>query len=162
MALASAARLRAACPRALVVLRPGDEAFAPAFAELDCLPVLALAADEGMGHSLAAGVAAAADAAGWLIALADMPAIQAASYRRVRDALAGGASLAQPVFCGQPGHPVGFAAHWFAPLVALRGDSGARELVRQAGAERILCPVDDPGVLLDIDTPADLDKLSSG
>lgn len=162
MALASASRLRAACPRTLVVLRPGDEAFAPAFAELDCLPVLAQAAAEGMGHSLAAGVAAAADAAGWLIALADMPVIQAASYRCVLDALADGASLAQPTFCGQPGHPVGFAAHWFAQLVALCGDSGARQLVRQAAMARVLCPVDDPGVLLDIDTPADLINLGAG
>ena len=51
-----------------------------------------------MGHTLAAGVAAAPDAAGWLIALADMPYIDPATYQAVIEALQTGASVAQPTY----------------------------------------------------------------
>jgi len=116
------------------------------------------AARHGMGHSLAAGVAAAPQAAGWLIALADMPYIAPATYDAVVAALRAGAALAQPSFQGAPGHPVGFASRWFEDLVALTGDAGARELVRSNARLRTLCAVDDPGILQDVDVPGDLEQ----
>ena len=64
----------------------------------------------GMGHSLAAGVAAELDADGWVIALGDMPHIRPDTIRAVAQALERGAELVVPVFAGQRGHPVGFGA----------------------------------------------------
>lgn len=96
------------------------------------------------------------DAAGWLVALADMPFIQPDTLHRVAAALADGAELAAPVFNGQRGHPVGFAARWRDALLALQGDEGARALV---GANRLSMrriATDDPGVLRDVDRPEDL------
>jgi len=156
LAVHSARKLQAACGRCIVVLRPEDNVLATHPVLAACTVVRCADAEFGMGHSLAAGVAASADAAGWLIALADMPLIDPGSYRAVISALRAGASLAQPSYQGRPGHPVGFAAAWRDALLALSGDVGARELVRAAGAGRILCPVDDPGIHDDIDLPDDL------
>jgi molybdenum cofactor cytidylyltransferase len=109
----------------------------------------------GMGRSLALAVAASPDASGWLVALADMPAIQPQTIAQVAAALAGGASIAAPVHAGRRGHPVGFAASWRDALTRLDGDIGARDLLREAGDALLRIETDDPGVLLDIDTQDD-------
>ncbi|RIX49614.1 MAG: nucleotidyltransferase family protein [Rhodocyclales bacterium GT-UBC] len=156
MAVVAASNLLAACGRVIAVVRPEDQGLAGMLDELGCTVVAAEDAALGMAHSLAAGVAASANARGWLIALADMPRIEAASYRAVLAALQGGAAMARPEYGGRPGHPVGFAAMWRADLLGLQGDAGARAIVQAAPELLKRCPVDDPGVLLDIDLPTDL------
>jgi molybdenum cofactor cytidylyltransferase len=76
MVLASARNLAAACPRALVVIRPDDRAVERLLADAGLETVVCESAAQGMGHSLAAGVKGAADASGWLVALGDMPYIR--------------------------------------------------------------------------------------
>jgi molybdenum cofactor cytidylyltransferase len=117
-------------------------------------------ADQGMGHTLAAGVAATPDAAGWIVALADMPLLQASTVAAVARALREGASIVAPSFQGQRGHPVGFSRIWFDALCALQGDTGARPLLRAHADQVTLIPVPDPGCLQDIDTPADLAEMA--
>lgn len=153
LALAAARRLRAACPVSIAIVRPGDDELAALLAEAGLRVTECPAAECGMGHSLAAGVAAAADAAGWLVALADMPAIAPASYAAVREALRSGAPLARPAHGGRPGHPVGFAARFRDALLALQGDQGGKAIIDTHRDLLTICPVDDPGVLIDIDTP---------
>ena len=109
-------------------------------------------ADGGMGTSLACGVAAA-EANGWLIALADMPAIQPDTVRRVVGALHAGAATVAPAFRGRRGHPVGFAAPMRSELRASAGDAGARHVLARHPPQ--LIEVDDPGVLYDVDTLED-------
>lgn len=156
LAVVAASNLLAACGRVIAVVRPEDQGLASLLDELGCTVVAAEEAAFGMGRSLAAGIAASGDAAGWLIALADMPRIEAASYRAVLTALRGGAAIARPHYRGQPGHPVGFAAMWRADLLGLQGDAGARAILQSAAERVVACPVDDAGVLFDIDTPRDL------
>lgn len=156
MVLAAAWNLAAACPRSIVVIRPDDIELARLLAEAGLQTVVCEAAEQGMGHSLAAGVAASADAAGWLVGLADMPYIQPASYRAVLDALQGGAALARPFHDGRPGHPVGFAAVHRSALLALTGDQGGKAILETHGAALVTCPVADPGVLKDVDIPAQI------
>jgi len=156
MALAAARNLAAACPRSIVVIRPDDTALASLMAETGLETVVCQAAEQGMGHSLAAGVAASADAAGWLVGLADMPYIQPASYRAVLDALQGGAALARPFHDGRPGHPVGFAAVHRSVLLALTGDQGGKAIIDADPAALVTCRVVDPGVLKDVDIPAQI------
>ena len=79
----------------------------------------------------------------------------------VAAALRAGATLAAPTYQGRRGHPVGFAHSWQAELLALTGDRGARHLLEAAGSALSLVPTDDPGVLLDIDRPADVDSGSA-
>jgi CTP:molybdopterin cytidylyltransferase MocA len=112
---------------------------------------------DGMGLSLAAGVQASADAAGWVIALADMPFVAPDTVRRVATAVAAGGSIVAPVYRGERGHPVGFGSDLGPALAALRGDEGARTVVSANRDRLLLLPVDDAGILRDIDRPSDLD-----
>ncbi|MGB4063094.1 MAG: nucleotidyltransferase family protein [Azonexus sp.] len=161
MAFASARNLAAVCARAIVVIRPDDTALAALLEAEGLETIVCNAAEQGMGHSLASGVAASKDAAGWLIALADMPYIQPASYHAVVHALQDGAGMARPVFAGKMGHPVGFAADHFAALLALTGDQGGKAILYADPASLVLCPVDDPGVLKDIDVPQQIEATGS-
>ena len=154
--VAAAASLLPACVRLLAVVRPGDDELAALLSAEGCEIVICREADGGMGHSLAAGVRASVDAAAWLVALADMPFIAAASHKAVSSRLRAGASLVASRYQGQRGHPVGFSSAWLAQLAALEGDQGARSILSQHGDLVTLCDVDDPGVIRDIDRPGDL------
>ena len=75
----------------------------------------------------------------------------------VAQALRDGAPLAAPVQAGRRGHPVGFGREYYGELVALTGDTGARHILERDRSRIVLVPVDDPGILLDIDKPGDID-----
>lgn len=111
----------------------------------------------GMGHSLAAG-AKNLIADNWrepfLVALADMPHVRPETLTQILSAPAG--DLVQPRFQGRGGHPVRFPADVLNAMTTLNGDAGARSIL-QANRDRLThLDVDDPGVINDIDTPADL------
>lgn len=156
LVLAAARALLGAVSSVLVVVRPDDRKLAALLTAEGVRIVECPQADQGMGHSLAAGVAASSVADAWLIALGDMPYIKVATHACVRDALATGALLAAPFYRGRRGHPVGFGAGLRTELQALHGDAGARELLARHSARLLRLDVDDPGILTDVDTPADL------
>lgn len=162
LAVAAASSLRPACDRLIAILRPGSNPLATLLADVGCETVICPEAESGMGHSLAAGVKASPEAAGWLVALADMPFIEPSSHQAVAASLRAGASLAACEYRGRRGHPVGFAGHWFAQLAILSGDQGGRTILEAYRQELALCPVDDPGVLRDIDRPADMHDNAQG
>jgi molybdenum cofactor cytidylyltransferase len=115
----------------------------------------------GMGATLAAGIAATARADGWIVALGDMPAIAPRTIAAVRQGLEAGAILAAPFDAqGRRGHPVGFSAHLRDELSSLGGDAGARDIVARHAGEIMRIVSEDPGIFIDIDTLADLDRLS--
>ena len=107
----------------------------------------------GMGDSIAAAVRATADADGWLVLPGDLPLVQPASLRAVAAALQQ-ASVVVPTYQGRRGHPVGFGAVHGAALQALSGAEGAAAIVQRAVS--LLVPLDDPGLVTDIDTLDDL------
>lgn len=113
----------------------------------------------GMGHSIAAGVAATGDAQGWLILPADMPMLRPDTLLAVAQALEQD-PIAYAQHRGRRGHPVGFSTELFSELVALHGDEGARKLLARYPARAV--EVDDPGVLIDVDTVEDLQQLRIG
>jgi len=158
VAVASARALRAAVDLVVAVVRPGSAVLAGLLQTEDCRVLEADRAGEGMGASLAAAAqylqGLPGTPAAVLVALADMPWIRRASLESVLDALRH-APMAAPSYQGQRGHPVGFRAELLPQLAALSGDEGARRLLQQPGLQRV--PVPDPGVLRDVDTPADLD-----
>ncbi len=156
IAVASFRNLHAALPRVVAVVRPGAETLAELLRESGAEVAICDRADEGMGTTLAHAVAASRDASGWVVALADMPFIRPDTIRRVAARLEAGAALVAPRCAGRRGHPVGFAHRFGDALAALTGDAGARDLLRaEAGALELL-DLDDPGVVRDVDTPADL------
>ncbi len=153
MALASAARP--------VVVVTGHEEEA-VIAALDCLPVtLVRASDftEGMAASLRAGIAAVPeDCVGALVCLGDMPFAQPATLDRLAAEYdpAEGLLAAVPLFVGKQGNPVLLGRALFAEIAKLTGDRGARGLLAGMPDRVAEIPVDDPGVLRDIDRPESL------
>lgn len=152
--------------RTTLVVRPGAEALRDAIeTALGAGSSAALHwlvchdAARGMAASLASGVRANRDAAGWLIGLADMPAVPAAAIAGVRKQLAAGADLAAASCNGRRGHPVGFAARYGAELLALQGDTGARHLLQRDESDLVPVEIGSRGIYTDIDTPADLQFL---
>ena len=109
-----------------------------------------------MGASLACAIEAAGEAAGYMIALADMPFIRASTLAAVRDSLLNGIHLVAPFFRARRGHPVGISGRFRPELLAASGDEGAKKLLEAHAAELIKIPVGDPGVIRDIDRPSDL------
>jgi len=156
MAVAAAMALRPACDRLVAVLRPGSDDLAACLVKAGCEVVWCPEAEAGMGHSLAAGVRAMADASGWVVALADMPFITCASHKLVADNLRAGASLVATQFKGRQGHPVGFSNIWLQQLSMMTGDQGGKTILKAHLRDLVLCPVEDAGVVWDIDCWEDL------
>lgn len=155
MAVAAARNLLRALPRSVAVVRPDDRDLAGLLLTEGMEIVVNQRAPEGMGLSLACGVAATAEARGWVIALADMPFIRPATIRAVAGSLEGHAELAAPICGGRRGHPVGFGIVFRDHLLGLEGDVGARKLLARY-ADRLRClEVDDPGILVDVDVRAE-------
>lgn len=149
-----------------IVVRPGSEPLCRAIdTALGTTETAALRwqlceeAAQGMAASLACGVRANHGAAGWLIGLADMPAVPAAAIAGVRNALQAGADLSAPSCNGRRGHPVGFAFRYYEELLALRGDAGARHLLERDRSNLVQVELGDRGILADIDIPRDLQEL---
>jgi molybdenum cofactor cytidylyltransferase len=161
IAVQAARHLHAVVPRVLAVVKPGTTELQSRLRDEGCEISVCENAAEGMGASLACGVRAAGRAEGYLVALADMPFVRASTIAAVRDALAAGASLAAPYWRARRGHPVGISGAFYEQLLASRGDEGARRLLAENESRLIKVPVGDPGVLRDIDTPADLAPPSS-
>jgi molybdenum cofactor cytidylyltransferase len=115
-------------------------------------------AARGMGYTIAAGVAERSGAPGWLVLPGDMPLVRPGTMLAVATALE-----QHPVvyaqYKGRRGHPVGFAAELYSELIQLDNDDGARRVVARYPAYGQ--DVDDPGVLMDVDTPADLAALQA-
>jgi molybdenum cofactor cytidylyltransferase len=110
----------------------------------------------GMGYSIAAGVAARPDASGWVILPGDMPRVQPATIRAVASEL-DQHPVVYAQYKGRRGHPVAFAAELYSELALLSGDEGARRLIARYPALGL--EIDDAGVLLDVDTQADLELV---
>lgn len=123
--------------------------------------MVVLSADEaarGMGASIATGVTESSDAGGWLVLPGDMPLVLPSTMLAVAAALADNA-IAYAEYHGRRGHPVAFAAELYSELIQLSGDDGARRVVARYPAQGL--DVDDPGVLLDVDTATDLQTLQA-
>ena len=145
-ALAPVARHSIAARRVVVLPEVGDEAG----------DATAGAAGLGMGYSIASGVSASSTASGWLVLPGDMPLVRPETLQAVAAQLAEH-PIAYAQHKGRRGHPVGFGAELFTELVTLAGDEGARRLVARYPSTAV--ELDDPGVLIDIDTIDDLQRL---
>jgi molybdenum cofactor cytidylyltransferase len=159
LAARSARNLVAGAGDALAIVPPGREALRAVLEAAGCKVLETDRTSSGMGASLAAGVAATARAAGWIVALGDMPAVSPRTIAAVKAALEQGALIAAPVDAGgRRGHPVGFSARLRDELLSLTGDVGARDLLVCHAASIARIASDDAGIFLDVDTPDDLDR----
>jgi molybdenum cofactor cytidylyltransferase len=146
LAASVAPHLEAGLGRVVVVLGC-DAARVRGEAGLPADPRLAVVVNrswrEGMSSSLRRGLRACAGMEAVLIALGDEAGVTAARVARVAGAWDGTAPLVVPrTSDGRGSHPVLFARCLWKDLRALRGDVGAREVVRRnrARAVRVAVP----------------------
>ncbi len=155
---ASARKLLAVAPRVVAVVAPGDDDVGALLGALGCDVNVCPDAGSGMAasltHALRHSLASVPTPRGWLVALGDMPYVDVLTLRALAAALAAGADIAVPVVDGRRGNPVGFSAVHLDALLALRGDAGARHLLRMFPVTEVAVP--DRGILRDIDVPEDL------
>jgi molybdenum cofactor cytidylyltransferase len=123
--------------------------------------------DRGQLSSFRVGVTSLPDTCtGAIVALVDHPLVAVATYRAVTEALAAHeASFVVPTHGGRRGHPLGMGAGWFGELAKVPEGEGVRWLLRRNPSTVVEIPVDDPGVLLDIDTPdhmASAERITMG
>lgn len=136
-----------------VALRGDDAALAQRLQALGARPLCCTRSAEGLGATLAQAVAQLPPGP-VLVGLADMPFVQPATLQALAQRLAQGAAVVAPCFGTRRGNPVGFSIEQRPLLLELQGDRGAGALLASLPLERV--PVDDAGVLVDIDSPADL------
>ena len=113
------------------------------------------APEQGIGSSIAAGIAEVGGVTHAFVTLADMPFVAVEDYRALAGALwaAPRKSIAAPIHDGQRGHPVLFGRQHFPALRALHGDRGGGAVLAVNPEAVTLVPTRNRGVLIDIDTP---------
>lgn len=158
VASAACAALAQGVDQVVAVVRPGDAELHRQLRQAGALLVPCPVSGEGMGASLAYGIAHT-PAAGWLIGLADMPFIDPADVRRVAQAVRAGAGIAAMGSAQQHGHPVGFSERYGPSLGQLAGDQGARVLLRLHAQDVVWLTAPHPESQRDIDTVADWNAI---
>jgi len=115
--------------------------------------------EQGMVTSFQTGIRALPpDSAGAVLFLVDHPVVEAATI----DALVKSSApdrIVVPVFNGRRGHPVLFAQAVLQEILALPPSQGANIVVRRDPGRIVEVAVDSPGILIDVDTPEDFEKL---
>jgi CTP:molybdopterin cytidylyltransferase MocA len=118
---------------------------------------------EGMGSSLRAGLAAAADG-GWLasvVLLVDTPWVGPGAVARLLAATRPETVAAQATYAGAAGHPVLLARPVWADVAASAvGDRGARSWLAANPGLVLAVPADGTGDPRDVDRPEDLGQSS--
>ena len=91
----------------------------------------------------------------------DIPMFQPETIRRLLDVPLpeDGRAVICPVCGGKTGHPVLIGGGLLSELLTCPGDGGLRKAFQSTGAPQISVPVEDPGALLDADTPEAYEKL---
>lgn len=161
LAVGVARRLRqAGIAPVVAVVRRADDAVAAALAPWVHHLAVNPAADDGMGGSIATGIAVlGSDTTGAMIVPADMPGLTADLITRLVTAFAahGGDRIVHPVLAdGAQRNPVLWPRRFFPELAALAGPRGGKALLARHAREAVGVPVAHPVEVADVDTPDDL------
>ena len=118
---------------------------------------------EGMGSSLRAGIAAVdPNTQAALIVLADQPLVRPATLDRlIEHHRSTGAQIVIPTYNGFRGNPVLLDRSVFREVMEIRGDIGCRAIFGGHTENISKLEVADVGILLDVDTGGDLEKLAA-
>lgn len=145
----------------ILVLGSSAEAIRREIDALNVRVVLNESYQQGMGTSLRAGLSAVgSETQAALIVLADQPFVRPATldqliaiHRRSR------AQIVIPTYRGFRGNPVLLDRSVFPEVMALGGDIGCRAIFGDHPQGILKVPVDDVGILLDIDRQGDFEAL---
>lgn len=143
------------CTGVFVVTGHRHGEIAAAINDLPCQIIYNKDYQSGIASSLRIGVSAALKTRpeGIMITLADMPHLSSGHFRTLVAAFreTGARSIVRAVGRGSPGNPVIFPPNLYDGLQQLKGDLGARSLVR-SGAVQVIDIEIGEAALLDVDT----------
>jgi len=110
----------------------------------------------GLSTSLKTGLAAMPqDADGVVVCLGDMPQVTSSLIDRLIDTFdpIRNALVVVPTIAGKRGNPVVWSRRFLPELMGLEGDIGARRLIASYAEAVTEVPIEDEGILVDVDTP---------
>lgn len=115
---------------------------------------------EGMSSSLRAGVASLRPGTeAFFVVLGDAPFVRPETYDAMIAAReSSGARIVLPTYHGVRGNPVLIDRSLAGEADEITGDRGCRELRQRHPDETVEVPVDDAGVLIDLDTPEEVER----
>ena len=167
---------RTSLDQIVVVLRSTDQSFAIELDKTISDPAISyfLAPDSsaGMAHSLANAInhiAHLATVESAMIFLGDMPYLKTETIDKLLHEFEENKSIGPiilPVISkasqdkdplALPGHPVIFSSAYFQELTKLTGDGGAKKVITMNKTNVVRVPVEDMGILKDIDRPTDIE-----
>ncbi len=116
--------------------------------------------DEGMSTSIKAGLKRLKPSvSGVLVVLGDQPLVRPQTIDRLAETFrASDCQAVAPSYGGRRGNPVLLDLSLRPQMESLEGDVGCREILERLDDVEVV-EVDDPGILVDVDTPADLDLV---
>jgi molybdenum cofactor cytidylyltransferase len=149
-----------------VIVVTGFEAsrVAAALGDLEVTIVQNPAHAEGLSTSLRTGLQALpADSDGALILLGDMPEIESSDLETLMAAFAADQrrAICVPVRHGRRGNPVLWGSAYFAEMMSLSGDMGAKPLMARHQECVTEVPAASDGIFADVDTLSDLARLKA-
>jgi molybdenum cofactor cytidylyltransferase len=117
----------------------------------------------GMLSSLQAGIRALPPGApGALFTLVDHPAVQGSTLDQLVEEFAGGdAPLVIPRYQAKRGHPVAASRAILEEILALPAEASAKDVIHAHRSETRFLDVDDPGVIIDVDSPPEYEDLQA-
>ena len=145
-----------------VLVVTGHEAaeIAAALRGLDISVVPNPSYEEGLSTSLRAGLEALPPwIDGVLICLGDMPRVEPRVLIALIAAFAGTGAICVPVNRGRRGNPVLWGRGYFAAMMRLAGDTGAKPFLSRHEDRLIEVEVESDSIFEDFDEPADLARL---
>lgn len=127
--------------RSLIATRPVRLAFNPDY-------------EQGMSTSIIAGLRlVGSQSQAVMLALGDQPLIDSQTINRLIDKFySHDKGIVIPTYLGRRGHPVIFAMRYKKQLLELKGDIGARQLVKENPEDILEVAVGCEGILVDIDS----------
>lgn len=114
-------------------------------------------ASSDMLRSVQLGLRALGACDAFFLLPADMPLISGAVYAALTSAYDGAADVIYPVIEGRRGHPPLISARLIPVILSYRGDGGLRAILSERVAKDVA--LTDKGILTDLDTPQDYQKI---
>ncbi|MBA2429369.1 MAG: nucleotidyltransferase family protein [Thermoleophilaceae bacterium] len=145
--------------RRVVVLGAGAEGILARVRLHGAEPVLCPDWEDGQAASLQAGLRALEGADAVVVVLGDQPLLSPRAIVLVLAERGPGAEALRATYAGVTGHPIVLERSLFPRLLALRGDAGARDVLREVAVRDVPC--DGLGRPDDVDTPEQLEVLRS-
>jgi molybdenum cofactor cytidylyltransferase len=147
----------------VLVLGHAADAFEESVGTKNLKVVINEAYREGMGTSLRTGLSALSAAIdGAFIVLTDQPFVRSETLNLLIDQYwQCDAQIVIPMYKGFRGNPVLLDRSVFPEVMALHGDIGCRAIFGNHQEGIVKVPVEDVGILLDLDSKNDFEKLKS-